>query len=159
MTQETTTQPQRVNILWAERPALYLADLIETDHPGLARRLRASEWVPMSLDEARAVVAATATPTVPDWEERESAWTHAIEAVPDIERAHERVAAIGQMRETGLWRWICDRASEEDTTPEYIAETRATACLWPNGRHPGTGERILEEVRRRGEAQGIAWIV
>ena len=153
----TTDTPMRPLILWAELPAFYLADLIEDDHPNLAHHLRTKEWVPMSLEEARAAEAATATPTTPDAEEREDAWMCAMLAVRDIEREHERQATMRQMRERGLRRWLSDRASEENTTRQYIAQTEAVPCLWPDGRYPEAGEDILKAVRHRGESQGIAW--
>ena len=154
----TTDTPLRPLILWAELPAFYLADLLEDEHPTLAHHLRTKEWVPMSLEDARAAEAATATPTTPDTEEREAAWICAMLAVRDIEREHKRQTTMQAMRERGLWRWLSDRSSEEGTTQQYIAETEAVPCLWPNGRYPKSQEDILEAVRREGKDQGITWL-
>lgn len=138
----------RLKIQWAPVPADRAADLLEDTHPDLAARLRTSEWVPMTLDEARAIEAATRDDA--PVEGHREAWMHAAAAVDTLRAEHRRQEHLARMREIGVQGWVSEQAAEGEIAPLH----RAADVL---GMDVAGAEADERDVRRRAAELGVPW--
>lgn len=117
---------------------------MEDDHPDLASRLRASEWVPMTLPEARATFDADPA------EGHREAWIAAASAVHALEAEHERQRHLERMKDITVQGWVAQRRNEGENDPLY----RAASVL---GMDVVSHPVDPDAVRMRAAELGMPW--